>query len=350
MKFLIFILLISFTIASAEAIAGNTIATKSTSNYLSFYTKLSHTSSEVEILDPNSGNELMYESNAKSVLNVGVHYSYLGLAYSFSLPSYSIDKYGKTTQNTFDIHFKKDRLMADLTFKNYNGYYLSNPDDFNSNWDDGNKQPQIPELKTKLYDFSATYVFNPDKYYANTAFAYKKDKFRSGGSWLLKGFVIRNSIFSDSSIVPLTIKQYVDPYFNLKNITTNDFGISLGYSYLWVIYRNFFASCTLLEGVSVQKISQQSSIDESIKKYYAVSPQTIFDFSVGLNAEKYDWGFTTHFESANSGSKVTLEIERLGIFFIYRVDTSNWEFMKGVDKVMHPRFLRFALGSPPEKD
>jgi hypothetical protein len=351
MKFYRILFIISLLVVSKEARPDDSIIGKiSSPGYFCLYTKLAQNSSDIAISNVISNNQLLFESNAKAAFSLGFHYSWLGLEYSFSLPSGNVGQFGRTRSHSFYARYKKHKLIVDFSLKNYIGYYLSNPEKFDSNWDDENKYPQVPGLKTKSMVASVYYVLKPDNYYANAVYSYKRKIHISGGSWLLRGFATRNTIFSDSSIVPLSIRKYVDAGINSKNIIATDFGASIGYSYLWALPKNNFVALTLLPGLSFQHVIEQSSIDESVKKYNLLSPQAIINFSIGHNTEKYYWALSANYESKNTGSDVSLELEKVGITFVYRMDTANWKFMKGVDKVMHPRFLKFVMANPPKRE
>lgn len=338
-----------------KAYPNDSLRVVSFPRHINFYTKIGPSFSQVEISNPHLRESLMFEPNPQSLIGFGFSYSWLAIGFKFELPSekYADLKYGKTQKFDFEAHYTMRRLVVDLTVKDYKGFYFSNPKTYIDGWSSGDPYPQMSDLETITLAASFTYVFSPDRYSSNAAYTFTNAMRRRGGSWMLGGFASISGVASDSSIVPAAIKQYVDPELDLKNVVYTDFGISIGYSYLLTIYKKYFISFTLLPGLSYQNITQQSSIDQTIKEYESLSVRTISRFSLGRNGDKYYWGLASYLESSlvnHHDTDLSLSSGHVELFFGYRFDTSNWKFMKKFDRVMHPRFLRFLTGNPPARE
>lgn len=323
--------------------------------HIQFYTKLGPNFSQVEIQNPDLPKNLMFKPNPQSLIGFGFSYSWLGMGMSFTLPStdHDLGKYGKTQKFDFEAHYTMRRLMVDLTLKSYKGFYFSNPRKYIDTWHTGDPYPKAPNLQTVSIASSFAYIFSPDRYSSNAAYSFTKAMRRSGGSWMLGGFFSINVVASDSSIIPKTIKQYVDPKLDLNGVIFSNIGISFGYSHLFTIYRKNFVSFTFLPGVSNQRVTQYSSIDGSKKEFNEVSIHTISRFSIGRNGDSFYWGLASYLETStvkHNNSDIFLNSGHIEVFLGYRLNSSNWKFMKTVDRIIHPRFLRFATGNPPERD
>ncbi len=319
------------------------------------YTKLGPNYSQVEIQNPDISDNMLFKPNPQSLLGFGFSYSWIGLGVSFTLPSTSEDekKYGKTQKFDFEAHYTMRRIMIDLTLKSYKGFYLSNPRDYIDNWSNSKPFPQAPNLKTVSIAGSFAYIFRPDRYSPNAAYTFTKAMRRSGGSWMFGGFISVNEIESDKSIVPIIIKQYVDPKLDLKSVVFSNIGISFGYSHLFTIFHKNFFAFTIYPGLALQNVTQKSSLDYSEKEFNTLAMRNIIRASVGRNGDKFYWGLTTFIESStvkHNKSELFLNSGHFEFFLGYRINTSNWRFMKGVDRFLHPRFLRFATGGPPQRE
>ena len=324
--------------------------------HIQFYTKLGPTYSQLEIQNPDIPKNLIFKPNPQSMIGFGFSYSWLSLGVSFLLPSNDTEdrKYGKTRKIDFEAHYTMRRLMIDLTLKNYKGFYLSNPNKFISSWSNSDPYPQSPNLQTVSLAASIAYVFSPDRYSPNAAYTFTKAMRRSGGSWMLGGFFSINGVISDTSIVPGIIKKNgIDPKLDLRGVIFSNIGVSFGYSHLFTILKKNFISFTLLPGLSVQKVTQYSSIDGSVNEFSTLALRNILRFSIGRNGDKYYWGLATYIESStvkHQDSELFLNSGHFEFFLGYRLDSSNWKFMKKVDRLFHPRFLRFATGNPPKRE
>ncbi len=323
--------------------------------HIHLYSKIGPAYSQLEIENPNIDETLLFKPNPQSIVGLGFSYSWLGLGMSFLLPAddFSIKKYGRTQKYDFEAHYTMSRLMVDLTLKSYRGFYFSNADDYIKDWEKGDFYPQLPNLQTFSIATSFAYIFSPENYSSNAAYSYTKAMRRSGGSWMLGGYFSINGVGSDSSIVPLVVKEYVDPQLDLKAIVFSNFGVSFGYSHLFTLWKKYFISFTFLPGISFQHVVQQSTVNDSIKEYDIISMRNISRFSIGKNGDRVYWGVSTYVESTfvkESKTQLILNSGHTEIFLGYRINTSNWRFMKGIDRVMHPRFLRFITGQPPQRD
>jgi len=355
MRYIKLIIISILCYTSLDVHSNDTIRVVDFPKHIQFYTKVGPSYSKIEIKNPDLPKSLNFEPNPQSLMGFGFSYSWLGLGVSFMLPSEkgAESKYGKTQKLDFEAHYTMRRLMVDLTIKNYKGFYFSNPESYINGWNSSNPYPQVPGLQTVSLAASFAYVFSPDRYSSNAAYSYTKAMRRSGGSWMLGGFFSINGVGSDSSIVPAAIKLYVDPKLDLTSVIYSDLGVSFGYSHLFTIRKKNFISFTILPGLSIQNVTQMSSIDGTVSDYKTLSLRTISRFSIGRNGDKYYWGLATYVESSfikQLESQLTLNSGHAELFFGYRLDTSSWRFMKKVDKVMHPRFLRFLTGNPPGRE
>lgn len=323
--------------------------------YLHLYARLGSPFSEIEIEDPKIDESLLFKPNPQSQLGFGFSYSWLGMGVNFSLPaeSWSNRKYGKTRKFDFEAHITTQRLMVDVIHKRYKGFYFSNAGDYMDDWHRGDPYPQIPNLQTNSTSVSFAYIFSPNKYSSNAAYSFSQAMRKSGGSWMAGGYCSFNGIDSDSSIVPAVVKAYIDPKLDLKNVVFSDIGLSFGYSHLFSIWRKYFVAFTFIPGLSLQNIVQQSSLDSELKKFNALSMRSVLRFSLGKNGDRCYWGVSTYLESVflqHHKSELSLKSGHAEIFLGYRFDTSHWRFMKRVDRVMHPSFMRFITGEPPRRD
>ncbi len=349
---IIWILFINF---SSFAQSNDTLRVIDFPKHIHLYTKVVPNYSQVEISNPDLYKNMLFKPSPQPLIGFGFSYSWIGLGVSFTPPSTSENdrKYGKTQRFDFEAHYALRRVMIDLTLKSYYGFYLSNPKDYISTWSKSEPFPQAPNLQTVSMACSFAYVFSPERYSPNAAYAFTKAMRRSGGSWMLGGFVSINGIGSDTSIVPSVIKQYVDPKLDLNGVIFSNIGVSFGYSHLFTIYKKYFFSFSLYPGLSLQKVTQYSSLDGSVKEFNTLAMRSIVRVSIGKNGDKYYWGLSSYVESSNvkhNDSKLFLNSGHVELFLGYRLNTTNWRFMKGVDRFLHPRFLRFATGNPPERD
>mgnify|MGYP001209449840 CR=1 FL=1 len=354
MRLLVKPILLVLVFISNNVLSNDTLRIVSFPRDINLYAKIGPSFSQVEIQNPDIPQNLVFKPNPQPLVGFGFSYSWISFSFSFMLPSSDADdiKYGKTKKYDFEAHYTMRRLTVDLTLKSYKGFYLDNPDKFIDSWRKRYPYPQAPSLQTLTLAASVAYFFNPDRFSPNAAYTFTKAMRRSGGSWMLGGFFSINGVVSDTSIVPGVIKQYVDPKLDLTGVVFKNIGVSFGYSHLFTIHKKNFVSFTLYPGISFQNVTQWSSIDGSVKKYNTLALRTIYRISIGRNGDKFYWGTNIYVESTNikqSKSQLTLNSGHVDFFLGYRIGTTNWKFMKTVDKILHPRFMRFLTGNPPDR-
>lgn len=319
------------------------------------FLKVNSSNNEIEISNPNINDELNYRPNLGTNIQLGFSYSWLGLAYSIMLPADNSmnQKYGKTSGFVLEGHFMKPRIMIDVAYKRFKGFYLANPSSFITGWNNNIAYPHSADLGTSMLSFNCFYVFRPQRYSPTAAYAFTKAMRKRGGSWMLGCFGAKSAVFSDTSIVSHSLHQYVNPELNLKEMVFYEFGLSFGYSYLVTILKKNFVSFTLMPGVSVQSISQKSAIDNSINKRNAISQKTVMRFSMGRNGNNNYYGIVANGETSvvkNSSTELSFISNYVEVFYGHRFSTVNWKFMKKVDKILHPKRLSFITGNPPARD
>lgn len=355
MKLLSIITWVFFIHTLTFAQPNDTIRVIDFPRHIHIYSKLGPTFSQVEIRNPNLSKNLIFAPNPQSLIGFGFSYSWIGLGVSFTLPSTDEDikRYGKTEKFDFEAHYTMRRFIVDLTLKSYKGFYVQNPDKYIPNWNNNNPFPQTPDLHTVSLAGSFAYIFKPDRYSPNAAYSYSKAMRRSGGSWMAGGFFSINGVESDTSIIPGIIKDNLELNLDLKSVIFSNIGASFGYSHLFTVYKKNFFAFTFLPGIAFQKVTHFSSVDGTEKIYKTISPRTILRLAIGRNGDKYYSGLSAYFESSSIkdlNSKLLLTSGHFEFFFGYHLDTENWKFMKKVDRFLHPRFLRFVTGKPPERD
>jgi len=108
-----------------------------------------------------------------------------------------------------------------------------------------------------------------------------------------------------------------------------------------------------MPGISVQSIAQKSAIDHGIAKRNALSQRTVLRFSMGRNGNNNYYGIIANGETSvvkNSNTELSFVSNYAEIFYGHRFSTTNWKFMKKVDKILHPKPFSFITGNPPVRE
>jgi hypothetical protein len=236
-------------------------------------------------------------------IGVFVKNTALNFAYNFGLNFTSNPKFGKTEALDLQLHNYGRKIVSDVFYQSYKGFYLENED-----------IEIYPDLKVTLIGVEATYLFNGDKFSSKAAFAQfgqGENQLKSAGSFALGGGIYRSRI-----------KYGQDLFATEKDAINNlQLGINAGYGYSYVINQNWMLSGMVTAGLHFG--NEGSKIKEGKIK---VSPNVFSRLAVGYNQPTWSIAFSCleHLNSfAITDTKpITLNSINFQLSFTKRIDWS----------------------------
>lgn len=240
----------------------------------------------LSISDKNKkGAEIVYSPNVKTSWGLEVSYRWFGTGYSFQVKDDPTkdNLMGKTVYQDYQFNITQPHWGLDAYLKNYRGFYLSNPNGLDSNWEAGQAFPHRSDLSLTNIGFNIFYQYS-DRFSLSAAFSQTERQKKSAGSFLFmwsNNFCILNA---DSSVIPN--KQFAN-YFGMAEIRHGTFITStLAPGFGGTIkLKNFFFTPVIFLGAGVQ---QQDYIDH--KKYitkYAATLKAATRFALGYNGDRF---------------------------------------------------------------
>lgn len=235
---------------------------------------------------------LKYETNDKYNVGIGFNYRFVGLNLIFTMPfvQKNEEHFGKTKFFDFQTFLYLRKLVIDLYYQDYRGYYLQNKDVVTTLLPEGD-YPKREDLHTTHIGMDAEYVFNNTKFSYRASFVQNEVQKKSAGSFVLGvGFHYLRTR-ADSSIVPSnsTLKDfYNNQAFNKTGFSA--LGINFGYAYTLVLKKHFFATVAALGSAGA---SYGYIVDDGTAYHRAkLTPHLggIFRFGCGYNAAQYYLG------------------------------------------------------------
>lgn len=201
-------------------------------------------------------NQDRLELNPNSPLGLGfsVNYKALGISLGIGLPQTqtNLSKYGKTSRVDFQVSFYLKNFGLDSYFQLYKGYYNSNPDDF-IEWSK-TAYPLLPEMRTISIGLSGYYVFNNEKYSNKAIISRTQVQHKSAGSLLLGVFLNYDEASSPDGFFPNELPDSIGSDFDLKGFMYFATGLTIGYTYTWVISKSFYLNGNIVPGVGYKDI------------------------------------------------------------------------------------------------
>lgn len=188
------------------------------------------------------------------------------LGYGF-IPLTDKKKYGKTKTRDFQIHHYGRKMIFDIFFQDYRGFYVE---------EDKDQSPQMfRNMSVKQIGMEATYLFNGKRFSSKAAFDLDEIQLHSAGSWLvgsggyyyqLKGMERSNS----------------DGTYELENF---QLGVNGGYAYSWVVSDRWMMTGTIQAGANF------GNAPKLLKKGKVEVYPTAFARIAG-NYHKNNWGIS----------------------------------------------------------
>jgi hypothetical protein len=170
-----------------------------------------------------------YKPNNPMSLGAGLSLknTVLYLEYCWGLKFTTNPKFGKTSSLDFQLHNYGRKLLFDISYQNYKGFYHQS----DKSSDNENETIELySDLKVRQIGAEVTYLFNGKRFSAKSAFAQSEKQLKSAGSFALGGGIYQNHISSGERL------------FATENFVANNlqFGITFGYAYSYVINKNYF--------------------------------------------------------------------------------------------------------------
>jgi len=241
-------------------------------------------------IDSLNSKTVKYIPNVASLFGLGLSYKYFSMIFAFKLPisDAQLNKYGKTTYSDMQINIYKRKYLFSGYIRNYKGFYINKPKEIYPDLADTLPNPSRRDLNYYSMGMECYYFFNNSKYSLKSSFSNVERQLKSASSFLLKGDMSYSYIEGDSCIIPYTQN---DKFGNLKGLNYFGFasiGITAGYTYNFVIKRNFYINPFLFTGIGVQ--IKEFNADLGKSSSIAGYGNSGLRISAGYNGNRYYLG------------------------------------------------------------
>lgn len=243
----------------------------------------------------NRVNELIFRPNDPLNIGFGFTYKWLGLNMAFNLPFINNDDeiYGKTRRFDLSTHIYGRKLIFDLNYQWYKGYYLANPQGVVPGWQEGDPYPHRSDITVTTFGGAGFYVFNHKRFSYRAAFTFNERQKKSAGSWVIGGGFGWNFTKGDSSLVNSDFIVELDSV-SIEKARLGTMYTTGGYAHSFVI-KNFFLSLTLGLGFGLSNDRLEvGGVSQEVVKKIGFNVVTVFRASFGYNSDDFYIGFTMY--------------------------------------------------------
>ena len=219
------------------------------------------------------------------------------------------DEYGKTESMDLLLHYYTKGFGIDLFYQRYKGFYISNPEDHFSTWNDGDPYPQLPDMKSQSGGINFYYqipIFGFGKYFSlEAAFDQTERQKKSTGSFMIMASAYYLGIDNSSSIIP---PESEDDYDELRGLEAGKFytlSLSPGFAYSLVLWKFSFTPAAFF-GIGAQH--QIFETGEGEKTSNRIALKINIRASLIFNGDNFLAGTTAFMDNTKTGYK-GIEIE-----------------------------------------
>ena len=273
------------------------------------------------ILEPLTGtSSAVYQPNSSRSLGIGGNL--LGISYtlSFQLPrafQRDTSRFGNTTQRDLRINAFYKRLGLQLDRQDYTGYYLSNIQELDANWQAGSGFPYRQDLRVRRFGVGLSYLFQPDRFSYSAALNNRRKQFRSGGTFVVQLYGGRLRVGGDSLLLPRAFFAGAGQAGLVEEVNVYHASLMPGYAHTFVLGR-FYLMTSLTLGPEVQKRNLFMESSDS-KEQWSVEGRLQMQAAVGYDDDIYFWNI------AYVSQRQQYEVNGLGI----NVNTNGFRLLVG---------------------
>jgi hypothetical protein len=237
---------------------------------------------------------LEYSINTNANLGLGFSYRGIGFEFQYNPPGLNNDdvKYGKSKQFAFATNANGRKFIYDVYYRYNQGYHTTSAYKIPGDTTGASEYIYRPDIKNTHIGMDLVYVFNNKRFSSSAPYNLTQKQRKSAGSMLFGTFFSGYAINADSVIFPDSLKQHFKQEVQFKDAGSLTYGISCGYTYTFVFFRNWFVNVYSLPGLSVQQYFSTNAYSQQTHSSAALGVSLQSRFSIGYNRKNYFIGIS----------------------------------------------------------
>ena len=204
---------------------------------------------------------------------------------------------GKTEHTDFRTTYSLPKIMFDLFYQRYRGFYVSS-------YKVGDNQKSLPSIEKIRPDmevdntgFISTYIFKGDTFAARAGFDFSKKQARTGHSPMVSLSYLSSHIRDQESMIPPSAKADYGKFSEFNNARLHSLNVSGGYGVNVVVKDFIFHAAGQLGAGGTQA---KYSLAEGDQKKQLYSVDLDLRLAVGYNTAHYFSGLSYMYHTVNT--------------------------------------------------
>jgi len=281
------------TLSNAIPLNYDTNFIKSYRNWMHIAALAVGNRTDIEFTNTELDNNLKLSTNSPISYGFSLDYEWISLEYTKTINGIELadSRKGKTESFSFRLGLTRQKFRFNAYYKNSQGYYIKNIEDFIPDWFDTQvNYPHFDDLRNQTYTFMVYYTFNHRKF-SNMAALWQIDRqLKSAGSPVIGLVSMFEGIYSnefhyigDSIIVG-------DHYQDVKKAEYFKLGLTAGYMHTFAIKKRLYIHGGIIQGLfyNHSNLLEHLDIDERMNNTLGTSLN--LRFTMGYNGKKFYGG------------------------------------------------------------
>jgi hypothetical protein len=244
------------------------------------------------VTEKKTNEKIEFSTNTKLNVGLGITFKGIGIDLEYTNRTLNNDdlKYGKSTQFSISTSANARKFIYDAYYRTNKGYHTAAQYKIGTDTiKDYYKREDIQNYNAGL---TLTYVFNHRKYSSAAPYSLGQKQLKSAGSMLLGTYAFLYAITADTIIYPDTLYKKFPHEVQMNSMASITYGISCGYNYTFVLWKNWFVNITTLPGISVQQFYAINAFDKTIYNRFAGGLSLQSRFALGYNKKDNYFGIS----------------------------------------------------------
>jgi hypothetical protein len=284
------------------------------------------------IFDERTGKKLTYVPNLQYNLGISISSRWASFVINSGVKVFSGNENikGKTTYRDYQLHIYGRKIITDLVFQHYKGFYIKNSRSYETYT---SEQPYSIRSDVSALNIGANtmYVVNHRRYSYGNSFAFVEQQRKSAGSLLIGVYYTYFSASGNPSLIEDPFKSNFDSLSLIKKGYTHNLGLNIGYIYTLVIKKRIYATVSVTQGVGAEQ------------SFYTRNNNSDYD-QLSAGAGKFNGTISLRYDNGRYfiGTMGTMD------YFLFR-GKANSTFDYSFGKAMVYLGYRFSVLKPEKK-
>lgn len=218
----------------------------------------------------------------------GIEFMYDKLSFTIgykSTPPQNKSKKGETKFFNFGFNLGGNKWIIEANYRNYKGFYENNTVTYDTSFKTTGIYYNSP-IKSELYKLKFMYFTNHKRFAFRSCYSSSYRQRKSSFTWIITGNAYYNTLKSDSSIIPMKVRDLYGDQGGLKGLNVFAFSVYGGASLNLVMFRHLIFNITYMLGPEAQfRTYRYDTLQTRDLTYIKFSSD--FRAAIGLNYRKF---------------------------------------------------------------